>query len=74
MSVRVRLTGMLKDYQAGAAEVAVPAGLSVLEALLRLGIPSMVVALVLVNGVASGKDTMLEEGDEVQLLAVMGGG
>jgi sulfur carrier protein ThiS len=74
LSVRVRLTGMLKDYQAGAAEVAVPAGLTVLEALQTLGIPSVVVALVLVNGEARGKDTILEEGDEVQLLAVIGGG
>jgi sulfur carrier protein ThiS len=56
-------------------ELTVPAGISIREALSMFNIPSEVVALVVINGVHStDKDTILNDGDIVKLMAVIGGG
>jgi len=65
---------MLKNYIGDRAEVAVESGCTVREAMTMLGIPSEVVALVLVNDAQQSKDYVLQDGDEVKLLAVIGGG
>jgi sulfur carrier protein ThiS len=74
MPATIRPAGLLKDYLGGKGEASVPAGQTVLEALEQLGIPSMLVALVVVNGEAQAKDYQLQEDDFVRLFAVIGGG
>ena len=45
------------------------------EALKQVGIPPEVVALVVINGnYQTDKDTVLQDGDVVKLMAVIGGG
>ena len=75
MSVILRPIGHLKSMVNDQAELAVPAGISVREALALIHIPSEVVALVVINGVhTTDKDTVLNDGDVVKLMAVIGGG
>ena len=73
--VTLRLIGHLKSMVDNQAEVTVPGGLSVREALASVNIPSEVVALVIINGVhTTDKDTILNDGDVVKLMAIIGGG
>jgi sulfur carrier protein ThiS len=44
------------------------------QALVELGIPPEVVALVVVNEEQQAKDYVLQDGDVVRVLAVIGGG
>lgn len=75
MPVTLRPIGHLKSMVDNQTEVIVPAGLSVREALASVKIPSEVVALVVINGVhITDKDTILNDGDVVKLMAVIGGG
>lgn len=74
MSVIIRPAGALKSYIAGKAEAVVEAGQPLKQALSALGIPSEIVALVVVNEEPEAKDYILQEGDVVRLIAVIGGG
>ena len=75
MPVTLRPIGHLKSLVNDQTEVIVPAGTSVREALVLVHIPPEVVALVVINGVhQTDKDTILNEGDVVKLMAVIGGG
>jgi sulfur carrier protein ThiS len=74
MPAHIKLTGALKSYTGGQAEVDVEAGRTVREAIAALGIPPAIVALVLVNDVQKPKDYVLQEGDIVRLIMVVGGG
>lgn len=74
MTAKIRPIGMLKQYINDRTEVDVDSGISILEVMKNLGIPSEVVALVLVNENHQNKDFILKDGDKVQLLAVIGGG
>ena len=74
MSARIRPIGMLKKYTVGRPEIQVESGKSVLEALTDLGIPTEIVALVLVNQKHQTKDYIIQENDLIQLMAVIGGG
>ena len=74
MPAHIKLTGALKNYTGGQAEVDVEAGRTVRETVTALGIPPAIVALVLVNDVYKPKDYVLQEGDVVRLLMVVGGG
>ena len=74
MPATFRLIGALKDYTNNIAEVEVTAGLSVRQALVDLHIPPEIVALVLVNDQPDNKEYIIQEGDRIQLLAVIGGG
>jgi sulfur carrier protein ThiS len=65
---------MLKDYIAGQTETSVEAGQSVHQSLTVIGINSDLVAGVFVNGEQQTKDYILQDGDIVKLLAVIGGG
>jgi sulfur carrier protein ThiS len=58
----------------GKTEVQVEAGRSVRETLAALGIVPEVVALVVVNEEQRSKDYVIQEGDVVRVLAVIGGG
>jgi len=64
----------LKSYIGGKSEIAVEAGRTVRETLSALNIPPEVVALVMVNEAQKTKDYVLQEGDVVRVLAVIGGG
>jgi len=74
MPAHIKLTGALKSYTGGQAEVDVEAGRTVRETVTALGIPPAIVALVLVNDAQKPKDYVLQEGDMVRLLMVVGGG
>lgn len=74
MTALIRPVGMLKQYIKDKTEVKVVSGKSVKETLAFLGIPSEVVALVLVNEQPQTKDYVIKDEDTVQLLAVIGGG
>ncbi len=74
MAVTIRPLGMLKDYIDGQNERTVEAGCTVRQAMLELAIPPEVVALVLVDGEPQAKDYLLQDGEVVKLVAVIGGG
>ena len=75
MSVTLRPIGHLKSLVNDQTELSVPAGISIREALTMVNIPPEVVALVVINGVhQTDKGTLLNEGDVIKLMAVIGGG
>ena len=74
MIARIRPLGILKSYVGGQNEVSVEAGRTVHAAIVALGIPPEIVALVMVNEEQQPKDYVLQDGDAVRLLAVIGGG
>jgi sulfur carrier protein ThiS len=74
MSAQIKPLGTLKSYISGKTEIVVTAGQTVREAMQTLGIPPEIVALVMVNGTQQSKDYRLQDGDVVELLAVIGGG
>lgn len=74
MSITIKPVGLLKQYLAGESSASVEPGPSVREIMTNLGIPSEMVALVLVADSAVTKDYIPEDGDVVQLLAIIGGG
>jgi sulfur carrier protein ThiS len=74
LTVKIRPYGMLKEYIGGALEVNVPAGSSVRQTIAELGMPPEVVALVTVDDLPQDKDYVLQDGEVVKLLAVIGGG
>jgi sulfur carrier protein ThiS len=74
MSATLRLSASLKILLGGKGEFSVEAGRSVRETLPLLGIKPEVVAMVSVNGEMQTKDYIIQEKDDIQLLAVVGGG
>jgi sulfur carrier protein ThiS len=74
MSAQIRPIGALKSYIGGQTEVAVDAGRTVRETMTALGIPREVIALVLVNDAQQQKDYVVQDGDVVRLIPVLGGG
>lgn len=74
MPVTLRPLGMLKEYIGGQAEITVEAGRTIRETMQALGIPPELAALVLVNDEQQSKDTLLQDGDVLKLMAVIGGG
>jgi len=74
MPATLRPSGSLRDLVGGQAEVQVEAGRTVRETLAALGIVPEVVALVVVNEEQKSKDYMIQEGDVIRVLAVIGGG
>ena len=74
MPATLRPSGSLRDVVGGLAEVQVEAGRTVRETLAALGIVPEVVALVVVNEEQRSKDYVIQEGDVIRVLAVIGGG
>ena len=74
MPVLIRPLGMLKDYIGGQSETTVAAGRSIRATLQALGMPPELAALVLVNDEQQAKDYVLQDGDVLKLMAVIGGG
>jgi sulfur carrier protein ThiS len=65
---------MLKSYLNEQKEVSVEAGHPIRETLTTIGINPDLVAGVFVNEEQQSKDYILQDGDVVKLLAVIGGG
>lgn len=75
MSVTLILSGHLRDHTGGKNEITVEAGKTIRETLIGMKIPPEIVALIAINGVhTTDKDTIMNDGDVVKLLAVIGGG
>jgi sulfur carrier protein ThiS len=74
MPALLRFSASLRNILGGEAELTVEAGLSVRDALLAKQIKPELIALVSVNGEMQNKDYIIQEGDVIRLLAVVGGG
>jgi sulfur carrier protein ThiS len=74
MSATIRPLGMLKSYLDEQKEVSVKAGHSVRETLTSLGMNPDLVAGVFINDEQQSKDYILQDGDIVKIMAVIGGG
>lgn len=74
MTAQFRLSGSLRDVTGGKDEYAVKSGLTVRATLFSLGIEPLTVALVTVNKERESKDYIIRDGDEVFVMAVIGGG
>jgi hypothetical protein len=74
MTATIRPYGVLKEYIGGAYETTIEAGVTVRQAMVNFGMPPEVVALVLVNDEQESKDYMIQAGDYIKLIAVIGGG
>jgi sulfur carrier protein ThiS len=74
MTATLRPSGALRDLVGGKAEVPVESGHTVRETLAGLGIVPETIALVMVNDERQTKDYMIQEGDIIQVLAIIGGG
>jgi sulfur carrier protein ThiS len=74
MPVTLRLHPALRSYVEGKTELVASPGTCVREVLVSAGIPVELVAAVIVNGEQMDKDYILQTGDSLRLLAVIGGG
>jgi sulfur carrier protein ThiS len=74
MIAKLHLIGGLKDFVGGRNDFDVQAGRSVRETLAGIGINPDTVALVVVNEQHQMKDYIIQEGDAIRVLAVIGGG
>jgi sulfur carrier protein ThiS len=74
MTAKLHLIGGLKDFVGGREDFDIEAGRSVRETLAAIGINPETVALVVVNEEHQMKDYIIQEGDAIRVLAVIGGG
>lgn len=74
MGAVIKPIGMLKSYIDNQPETRCAAGISVRQALQALGIPPDLVALVMVNDTVQDKDYLVQDGDLIQIMAIIGGG
>jgi sulfur carrier protein ThiS len=74
MTASLRLSGSLKDFVGGRDNFDVEPGRSVRETLADIGIVPETVALVVVNNEHQSKEYIIQEGDAIRVLAVIGGG
>ena len=74
MPAVIHPVGQFKNFFNNQSEITVESGRTVRETLQLLKVEPLVVAGVIVNGVMQTKDYTLQEGDDVKLFAVMGGG
>jgi sulfur carrier protein ThiS len=70
----MQLSGGMKDVTGGRDRFEVEPGRSVAETLVGLGIVPDIVALVVVNDEQQSKEYIIQEGDTIRILAVIGGG
>ena len=74
MSAILRLSGPLRDYNGGKPELQVEPGQTVREVVSGLGIVPETIAVVVVNEEQATKDYLIQDGDVVLVLAIIGGG
>lgn len=72
--VQLTLVGLLKRYAPADAPSVIEAGQTVLEAIEHLGLDPDLVAIVMVNGRQEFKSYRLQDGDELKLVPMVGGG
>ncbi len=74
MTATLRLGASLRNLLGGKDEFTVEPGRSVRETLVSQGIKPELVAMVSVNDEQQSKDYVIQEGDVIRVLAVIGGG
>ncbi len=74
MTATLRLGASLKNLLGGKDEFTVEPGHSVRETLVSLGIKPELVAMVSVNEEQQSKDYVIQKGDTIRVMAVIGGG
>jgi len=74
MKTKFIIVGLLTRYTQGQRELELEGGVTVQEALEKLGIPSPLVGVVLVDGKLVTKGHFLEGGETVKLVPLVGGG
>ncbi len=73
--VSITIVGLLKSYAQNRESLTLDAaGKSISRVLTELGIPSVLVAVVLINGRKEMKSYVLQDGDVVKLAPLLGGG
>ena len=74
--IRVILVGLLRQYNDGQETQSLEgwAGRPVHQLLDHLGIPSQLVGAVLIGGRLVPKDHLFQEGEEIKLIPLVGGG
>jgi sulfur carrier protein ThiS len=65
---------MLKNYAEGKNMILVESGFSLRKVLLDAGIPPELVAMAFVNETPKDKDEIINDGEIIDLVAVIGGG
>lgn len=71
---QLTLVGLLKKYGDGQSSLTVEPGQTVMEVIQSLGLDPDLVAIVMVNGRQKFKSYRLEDGDNVKLVPMVGGG
>jgi len=74
MAATIKPVGVLKAYIDNRPEAPVEPGRTIRQTLKDLGIPPELVALALVNEVVQEKAYVVQDGDVVKVIAVIGGG
>ena len=74
MSTKLFVLGPLQSYVGGKKELDISPGQTVREMLVSLDILPEAVALVSVNEELQAKDYIIQEGDAIRIMAVIGGG
>lgn len=74
MTATLRVLGPLTAYVGGKKELEIEAGNTVRETLDALGILPEAVAMVSVNEELQAKDYVIQDGDVIRIMAVIGGG
>jgi sulfur carrier protein ThiS len=74
MTATFRLGDSLKNLLGSKGEFTVDPGRNVRETLILLGIKPELIAMVTVNNEMQTKDYLIQDGDTITLMAVIGGG
>jgi len=74
MTAIIRPTSALKIFLNGKEEAVVESGRTVRDTLISLNIKPELIALVVVSGEQKSKDYVIQDGDVVKVLAIIGGG
>jgi len=74
MPATLRLSGALRNFNGGKSEVQVKPGQTVREIVTGLGIVPETIAVVVVNQEQHDKEYIIQEGDDVLVMAIIGGG
>jgi thiamine biosynthesis protein ThiS len=73
-NVQLTLVGLLKKYGPDQSSLTVESGRTVREMIEELGVDPDLVAVVMVNGRQKFKSYQLQDGDNVKLVPMVGGG
>ena len=73
-NVQLTLVGLLKKCGPAQSPLSVESGRTVMEVITDLGLDPDLVAIVMVNGRQEFKSYRLQEGDNVKLVPMVGGG